>query len=116
MDYRRPARSYRRALERWLPQHVVSPIFALSLFFVYGFIAWTIYISFTKSGVLPNYTLAGLTQYERLWDTPRWYVALSNLFIFSSLFIVGCLAIGILLAILLDQRIRIEGAIRTIYL
>lgn len=116
MHRRRLAGDYGRWLERWLPRVVVSPLFAASLFFVYGFIAWTVYISFTKSGVLPNYTLAGLLQYERLWQTPRWYVALSNLFIFSSLFIVGCLVIGILLAILLDQRIRVEGAIRTIYL
>ena len=105
-----------RRIERWLPQIVVSPLFAASLFFVYGFIAWTVYISFTRSGVMPNYDFAGLLQYERLWATPRWHVALSNLFIFSSLFIAGCLAIGILLAILLDQRIRIEGTIRTIYL
>ena len=105
-----------RFLERWLPKIVVSPMFAASLFFVYGFIAWTVYISFTRSGVLPNYTLDGISQYVRLWATPRWYVALSNLFIFSTLFIVLCTAIGILLAILLDQRIRIEGAIRTIYL
>ena len=105
-----------RFLERWLPQIVVSPLFAASLFFVYGFIAWTVYISFTRSGVLPNYTLVGLAQYERLWSTPRWYVALQNLFVFTGLFIAGCMAIGILLAILLDQRIRMEGVIRTIYL
>lgn len=105
-----------RSVERWLPQLVVSPLFAASLVFVYGFIAWTVYISFTKSGVLPNYALAGLAQYERLWGTPRWYVALQNLFVFTGLFIVGCLVIGVLLAILLDQRIRFEGAIRTIYL
>jgi glucose/mannose transport system permease protein len=103
-------------LERWLPQIVVSPLFAASLFFVYGFIAWTVYISFTRSGVMPNYTFAGLLQYERLWATPRWYVALSNLFIFTSLFMIACTVIGVILAILLDQRIRIEGAIRTIYL
>jgi glucose/mannose transport system permease protein len=105
-----------RWLEGRLPQIVVSPLFAASLFFVYGFIAWTVYISFTRSGVMPKYELAGLIQYARLWETPRWYVALRNLFIFSGLFIAGCLAIGILLAILLDQRIRIEGVIRTIYL
>jgi len=105
-----------RALERWLPQLVVSPLFAASLVFVYGFIAWTVYISFTKSGVLPNYALVGLAQYERLWGTPRWYVALQNLFVFTGLFIAGCMVIGVLLAILLDQRIRFEGAIRTIYL
>jgi glucose/mannose transport system permease protein len=106
----------RRTLERWLPQIVVSPLFAASLFFVYGFIAWTIYISFTKSGVMPNYTFDGIAQYERLWATPRWYIALKNLFIFSSLFIAGSTIIGIFLAILLDQRIRVEGVIRTIYL
>ena len=103
-------------IERWLPRIVVSPLFALSLFFVYGFIAWTVYISFTKSGVMPNYTFEGLSQYERLWATPRWYVALSNMFVFSALFIAISLAIGIFLAILLDQRVRIEGVIRTIYL
>jgi glucose/mannose transport system permease protein len=95
---------------------VVSPLFAASLLFVYGFIAWTLYISFTRSAVLPSYEFVGAIQYERLWDTPRWYVALTNLFIFSSLFMTGCTAIGILLAILLDQRIRIEGTIRAIYL
>ncbi|WP_321499745.1 sugar ABC transporter permease [Breoghania sp.] len=105
-----------RLMERWLPKLVVSPLFAVSLFFVYGFIAWTLYISFTRSGILPNYDLAGLIQYTRLWQTPRWYVALSNLFVFSALFIGFCTFIGIVLAIMLDQRIRAEGAIRTIFL
>jgi glucose/mannose transport system permease protein len=103
-------------LDRHLPKLVVSPLFGASLFFVYAFIAWTIYISFTRSAVMPNYELSGIIQYQRLWDTPRWYVALTNLFIFSSLFMIGCTVIGILLAILLDQRIRFEGTIRAIYL
>ncbi|MDP1731624.1 MAG: sugar ABC transporter permease [Devosia sp.] len=111
-----PRVALERFLDRWLPQIVVSPLFAASLVFVYAFIAWTIYISFTKSGVMPNYTLVGLAQYERVWSTPRWYVALQNLFVFTGLFIAGCMIIGVLLAILLDQRIRLEGAIRTIYL
>lgn len=106
----------RQRLERLIPRIVVAPSFALSLVFVYGFIAWTFYISFTRSGVLPSYEFAGLVQYERLWATPRWYTALSNLAVFSALFIAGATAIGLLLAILLDQKVRIEGAIRTIYL
>lgn len=105
-----------QALERRLPQIVVSPLFAASLFFVYGFIGWTAYISLTKSGVMPSYTFNGLAQYARLWATPRWYVAIRNLFIFSGLFISIALVIGVLLAILLDQRVRAEGMIRTIYL
>lgn len=105
-----------RWFERRLPQIVVSPLFALSLFFVYGFIAWTAYISFTPSGIMPVYDFEGLDQYKRLWATPRWYVAIKNLFIFSALFILISMAIGIFLAILLDQRVRAEGLIRTIYL
>jgi glucose/mannose transport system permease protein len=109
-------RKFSHVIERWLPKIVVSPLFAASLFFVYGFIVWTTYISFTKSGVMPNYSFDGLAQYHRLWQTPRWYVALYNLLIFSTLFISISTVIGILLAILLDQRIRAEGVIRTIYL
>ena len=115
MAFRSLAASVRRP-DLWLPRLVVAPSFATSLFFVYGFILWTVYISFTRSGVLPNYEFAGLLQYVRLWETPRWYVALQNLLIFASLFMAGCMAIGIVLAILLDQRIRVEGALRTIYL
>ena len=103
-------------LERLMPQAVVAPSFAASLFFVYGFIAWTVYISFTPSGILPNYEFIGLEQYRELWAMPRWHVALNNLFVFGTLFIVICTVLGILLAIFLDQRIRAEGALRTIYL
>ncbi|MBS0125943.1 carbohydrate ABC transporter permease [Thetidibacter halocola] len=105
-----------RWLERRLPQIVVLPLFALSLFFVYGFIVWTAYISMTPSRIMPVYDFIGFSQYDRLWATPRWYVAIKNLFIFSSLFIAISMVIGILLAILLDQRVRAEGLIRTIYL
>ncbi len=46
----------------------------------------------------------------------RWLTASVNLGIFGGLFILSCLVIGVILAIFLDQRIRQEGAIRTIYL
>ena len=105
-----------RRVDLWLPKVVIAPSFAASLFFVYGFIAWTVYISFTDSRMMPRYELAGLLQYERLWNTPRWFVALENLFVFGVLFMGICLVIGVFLAILLDQRIRAEGALRTIYL
>jgi glucose/mannose transport system permease protein len=42
-------------------------------------------------------------------------VALKNLVIFGSLFIALCIVLGLLLAIFLDQRIRAEGFLRTIY-
>lgn len=103
-------------IARALPQIVVAPSFALILFFVYGFIVWTGYISLTKSKMLPNYNLIGFRPYERLFQMDRWSVALENLFVFGFLFILVSIVIGCLLAVLLDQKIRAEGFIRTIYL
>jgi glucose/mannose transport system permease protein len=103
-------------LEDYLPKLVLAPSFIISLIFVYGFIVWTTYISFTNSRMLPKYELEGFIQYQRLWENDRWWVACKNLAIFGSLFILLCLVIGVFLAILLDQRIRGEGVLRTVYL
>ena len=103
-------------LQKNLPRIVISPSFAVILWFVYGFILWTFYISFTKSKMLPRYDLWGIEQHFRLWSNPRWFTAVENLLIFTVLFVVICILIGILLSILLDQKIRTEGFLRTIYL
>ena len=103
-------------LEKQLPKLVLAPSFVAVLIFVYGFIGWTAWVSFTKSKLLPRYDIVGLIQYDRLFVSPRWDVAFSNLFIFGFLFIVISMLLGLLLAILLDQKIRTEGIIRTIYL
>ena len=103
-------------LKKNLPKIVVAPSFAVLLWFVYGFIAWTFYVSLTKSKLLPNYEFWGIHQYIRLWQMPRWHVAVENLFIFTILFIILCIFIGVILSIFLDQKIRSEGFIKTIYL
>ena len=103
-------------IENFLPKIVLAPTFAVVLVFVYGFILWTAVISLTKSRLLPKYEFVGLYQYIKLFTNDRWWVASNNLIIFGSLFVLICIILGLLLAILLDQRIRIEGAIRTIYL
>ena len=103
-------------LKRNLPRLVIAPSFGVLAWFVYGFILWTIYISFTKSKLLPQYKFWGIDQYFRLWSMDRWHVAVENLFIFTILFLILCIFIGIVLAILLDQKIRAEGFLRTIYL
>ena len=107
---------FRASAQRHLSKLVVAPSFAAILVFVYGFILWTLYVSFTNSRMLPVYDLVGADAYVRLWKLERWYVAIENLLIFGGLFIGISLAIGIVLAVLLDQRIRGEGALRTIYL
>ncbi len=103
-------------LQRYLPQLVVVPPFLLIVFFVYGFIAWTGIISLTDSRMLPSFEVQGFQQYVRLFAMDRWDVAFHNLLIFGSLYILFAITIGCVLAVLLDQRIRAEGALRTIYL
>ena len=103
-------------LETALPKVVVAPSFAAMLVFIYGFILWTLYISMTKSTFLPSYDFVGLVQYAKLWRIERWWVACRNLLVYGGLFISCCTVGGLLLAIFLDQKIRIEGALRTIYL
>lgn len=63
-----------------------------------------------------SYTRDPFYQYKKLFNSDRWMVALKNLLIFSILFIGICIILGLSLAIFLDQQIRAEGALRTIYL
>ena len=100
----------------WLPRLVLSPTIIASLIFVYGFIFLTAYLSLTDSHMMPNFEYAGFGQYTELFGIDRWWVAASNLGIFGGLFIAICLFIGLTMAILLDQQIRQEGALRAIYL
>ncbi|QNI03566.1 sugar ABC transporter permease [Halomonas sp. SH5A2] len=111
-----PRASTLGGLQAWLPRLVLAPSVAISLFFVYGFMLWTFILSLTSSRMLPSYDFVGFGQYARLMQNDRWWVASTNLMIFGSLFVVICLVIGVLLAMLLDQKIRQEGALRTIYL
>jgi glucose/mannose transport system permease protein len=110
------ASTSRAQLQAMLPRIVLAPSFAVVLLFVYGFIIFTAYLSFTDSKMLPSFGLVGMLNYERLWKLPHWWRALSNLGIFGSLYIVICTVLGLALAILLDQKIRAEGVLRPIYL
>ena len=119
---RQPARVARApsrfldALQRWLPKLVVAPTFVLIGVGIYGYMLWTGVLSFTSSSFLPVYDFVGFDQYAKLMANDRWLTASVNLGIFGGLFILSCLVIGVILAIFLDQRMRQEGAIRTIYL
>ena len=110
------SRDLRDFAQDWLPRLVLAPSFAVILVFVYCFIVFTAYLSTTNSTLLPRFDYVGLLNYQKLFAQPAWWTALANLAIFGILYIVICTAIGLLLAILLDQKIRAEGLLRPIYL
>ena len=107
---------FRTRLQNWLPKIVLAPSFAIMVIFVYGFIAFTIYLSFTDSRMLPSYEWVGWQNYDRLFRIRQWDTSVVNLAIFASLYIVISTIIGLMLAIFLDQKIRGEGVLRPIFL
>ena len=93
----------------WLPKLLLAPSFVISIVFVYGFIIWTALMSLTKSRLMPQWNFVGFDQYLRLLENDRWLLACKNLVIFGGLFIGVSIVVGLILAILLDQKIRGEG-------
>ena len=77
---------------------------------------WTVYHSFTNSRMLPKSEFIGLAQYERLWNSDRWYMSIENLAIYGACSLIFSLFIGFMLAALLDQKTRFENTFRTIFL
>ena len=101
---------------RWLPSLVLSPSIFMVGICVYGFIAFTVYLSFTASTILPTMTLASESNYERLFSLKNFFLSVKNLGVFSVLYIVISMLLGMGLAILIDQRIRAESLFRSIFL
>lgn len=106
---------------------VLAPSLVLLGIFVYGFIGHTFYVSLTNWGrdpaqalaLQPRLDLVGFENYARLFTgvlEARFRQDLVNLVFFTGFFLVGCLGLGLLLAIALDQKVRGEGLFRTIFL
>ncbi|HKZ91490.1 MAG TPA: sugar ABC transporter permease [Candidatus Limnocylindrales bacterium] len=103
---------------------VLVPALVSTALFVYGFVAWTGWASLTDwnqmrrvSGFLPPGSVTGLDNYEAIFATPRfWTNDVFNNVVFTFVFVVGAVVAGLLLAILIDQRIRGESILRSIFL
>ena len=113
-----PAESRRPSqLLRNLNAKIASiPMILTALVIFVGGTVWTVVYSFTNSRLLPRANFIGFDQYERLWSTPRWLIAIENLVVYGALCLVFSLVIGFVLAALMDQKIRFEDTFRTIFL
>jgi len=104
--------------ETYLSITLLLPSIAAVAIFVYGFIAWSARVSLTSwKGLIPKFDFVGLQQYINLFNNdPRFMIDLRNTLVFTVGFILGCLIIGLGLAILLDQKIKGENIFRGIFL
>ncbi|WP_276271458.1 carbohydrate ABC transporter permease [Haloarcula litorea] len=96
----------------WLP-----PVL-LAGFFVYGAIFWNAIISLTDFNGLgePSYGSLDFSMYARMASDGAFWHAAQNTVVLLVVFTVFCLALGLLVAILIDQNIRFENTFRTVYL
>jgi glucose/mannose transport system permease protein len=109
--------------ERWIAFLMILPSIILIAIFVYGFIGWTTTVSLSNwDGVEPDYSWTGFDNFKQLFtkeggiSAKRFSIDLWNTLFFTAFFLAACVALGLLLAILLDQNVKGEGFFRTIYL
>lgn len=96
---------------------LVLPSIAAVGIFIYAFILWSVRVSLSQwKGLLPDYTFVGLANYIGLFNDPRFQIDIRNQAIFTVLFMIGCLIVGLALAILLDQNLKGESFFRSVYL
>src|SRR5437667_8723982 len=94
----------------------LSPAMLIVVVVYLGCTAWTIWISLTASRMLPNSTFVGLYQYASLMGNERWQVSVTNIAVFGTLFLFFSLALGFLLSVAIDQQVRAENTLRSIFL
>ena len=106
---------------------MLLPSVVLLAVFVYGFIGRTVWVSMTNWGadatqalaLNPQLEFVGLGNYRKLFTSVidvRFRQDLVNTFFFTLFFILGTLALGLALAMLLDRKVRFESVFRTIFL
>jgi glucose/mannose transport system permease protein len=123
-DHTSPLQRLNRNRDRIIAFLMILPSLVLIGIFVYGFIFATIQTSMTDSTALQQLSRLpanqiGLQNYVDLFTdqlNTRFRVDMVNTVFFTLLFIAACLGVGLLLAILLDQKVRGEGIFRTIFL
>jgi glucose/mannose transport system permease protein len=110
-----------RRLRHWGPGLLLlSPSLILLAVFVYGLIAWTMKVSVSdEHNARGSKGFVGLENYKNLFTNDindRFVHSLKNLLIFTVVFMVGTMLLGLLWAFLLERGVKGEGFFRTVYL
>src|SRR5689334_14531525 len=90
--------------KRWLNRDrltaiaLLSPSIVAIAIFVYGFIAWSGYVSLSNWNTLTtDYSFAGLKNYQTIFNSGRFQTNIRNLIVFTTFFLCSCLVLGMLL-------------------
>lgn len=96
---------------------MILPSLVAIAVFVYGFIAWTGYVSLSAwTSLKVDYTFVGFGNYTAVFKEPRFWANARNLVVFTSIFLVACLVLGLALALMVDARIKAESFFRSVFI
>ncbi len=101
---RRPRSPWARRFEKYLPVLLLLPSILAIGVFVYGFIAWTGWVSVSNwTSFVRDLSFAGFDAYTRLFSDFRFLSGMRNVIVFTILFVGVSVVIGLVLAMLLDR-------------
>jgi glucose/mannose transport system permease protein len=109
-------RAFFSGLRAGLGIAVATAPLAVPAAYVLGFTAWTTWISFTPSTLMPKNIWIGVENYTFILSSRNWDIAFRNILIYGLTFVSLTTVVGFLLAVLIDQRIRAENIFRSIFL
>ena len=102
----------REKLFLWL---MLTPTLIGLLFGTIGSLVATLVLSFFDWDLIGSPTWAGISNYVALFENENYITAFTNTLKFSALYVPGVVVISLLLAALLNRKIRGVGIFRTIY-
>lgn len=112
---RRPKMSAKQRRELWLGLAFVSPwLIGFTVFTLYPVIA-SFYFSFTDYNVVSAPRWIGLRNYVDLWNDPLFAKSLYNTLYLAAIGIPTSLFLSLVIAMLLNRKMRFQGVFRTIY-
>jgi glucose/mannose transport system permease protein len=108
-------------IRRWGPGLLLlSPSLIVLAVFVYGLIGWTIKTSMSNQhNARPATKYVGIDNYDKLFTSDindRFTHSLQNLGVYTVVFVVGTMLMGLLWAFLFERGVKGEGFFRAVYL
>lgn len=110
----RSARTRRLRREYLLFLLFIAPNAVLLAVFAYWPIIFNGYLSLTSWDMLsPVKSFVGLENYGDMFSDPDFYGVLGRTFLFSGVVVIGCLILGLAVAMLLNQKLVGRNVVRT---
>jgi len=112
-----PQRAKRGRGDRIVTLLMIAPSVIAIAVFVYGFIAWTGYVSVSNwTSFVPDLSFGGLDSYRWMLTDFRYLSGLRNVIVFTIVFVGASLVMGLAIAIALDRSPRLSAVWRTVFL